>query len=426
VAVERAAAENGPVGPAITERNAAAGRLRTVAARRGVTLSGTHQPATIPELEAALHPDEVFVDLPTHQDGVAFFCMRPGATPRGGFCDWKLEERRKLLHRLVRCRREVLAADFDGSAEDRTETHRALEDALSALDEILLARIAEEVAGLGAGPPARLFVSPDNELFQLPFWRLSALVGPGAGPPVSVLPTPAALPVLRARQRTGRHPWVAVADPSRSLRYTRQDVPVDAGFRWCDARPKALLAELPAAGRIHLACHGVFDARSTHRSGLVVEPDDGEADPLGARHRSDTTDLALFTAAQVVGRLFLSRCELAVLAACNSGLPRQHDASEFTGLPGAFLVAGARNVVASLWPAHDGAAALLMANFYTALGDGSSRVQVAAALAAARSSLAGLSRADVVARLGEGGIPAGDRPFAASLYTDCFQHYGVD
>jgi CHAT domain-containing protein len=170
----------------------------------------------------------------------------------------------------------------------------------------------------------------------------------------------------------------------------------------------------------------VFDARSTHRSGLVVEPDDGEADPLGARHRYGTTDLALFTAAQVVGRLFLSRCELAVLAACNSGLPRQHDASEFTGLPGAFLVAGARNVVASLWPAHDGAAALLMANFYTALGDGSSRVQVAAALAAARSSLAGLSRADVVARLGEGGIPAGDRPFAASLYTDCFQHYGVD
>ncbi len=122
-----------------------------------------------------------------------------------------------------------------------------------------------------------------------------------------------------------------------------------------------------------------------------------------------------------MGRLHLPHCALVVLAACDSGLPQLHAASEFTNLPGAFLVAGTRNVVASLWPTHDGAAALLMNAFYTAYTTSAS-----AALAAARARLAAMSRAGASARLGTSDLPYGDPPFGAVIHTDCFQHFGVD
>lgn len=49
-----------------------------------------------------------------------------------------------------------------------------------------------------------------------------------------------------------------------------------------------------------------------------------------------------------------------------------------------------------------------------------------AALATARARLAAMSRAEASARLGTTDLPYGDKPFGASIYTDCFQHYGVD
>jgi CHAT domain-containing protein len=131
--------------------------------------------------------------------------------------------------------------------------------------------------------------------------------------------------------------------------------------------------------------------------------------------------LGRFTVAQISGRLHLPHCSLVVLSACTSGLPRVHPASEFTSLPGAFLMSGARNVVASLWFAQDKAAALLMRAFYDAL-DGSP----SAALVAARRRLAATGRAEAAQLLGTDDLPPFDPPFAETVYTDCFQHYGVD
>ncbi|MEV6235322.1 CHAT domain-containing protein [Lentzea sp. NPDC051838] len=415
ITVELAAAEHTNLTEPIAARTRAAEELHTSARALGVDLGRKAELAGVTELASMLGDGEVLVDLLTVPEGVAVCCLTGDHRTSAGLLGWPIKDRHRLLRRLVRTRRNHLGT----SAEDLDDTHAELESALQALDDALLhdiARMVREAAGDDV--VRKLVVSPENELFQLPFWRLAALLGDAT---VSVLPTSAALPVLRERTRSGAKPWLSVAEPTGSLRYTGIDVPADLGYADCPPRADELLAALPGAGRVHFATHGHFQSQSAYRSGLEVSASDA-TDPLAAPDTRGRTDVELFTAAQVAGRLHLPHCELAVLSACESGLPRQHDASEFTGLPGAFLIAGARNVVASLWPAHDGAAAILMQDFYR-----HARTEpFSSALAKARAQLAAMSRAEVVRRLGDLDVPVGDQPFACSVFTDCFQHFGVD
>src|SRR5438094_945250 len=66
-------------------------------------------------------------------------------------------------------------------------------------------------------------------------------------------------------------------------------------------------------------------------------------------------------------------CRLAVLSACRTGASHVAPGDEALGLPRAFLHAGARAVMVSLWTAHDGATARLMRAFYSRLSQGDSR-----------------------------------------------------
>jgi len=77
---------------------------------------------------------------------------------------------------------------------------------------------------------------------------------------------------------------------------------------------------------------------------------------------------------------------LAVLSGCSSAGGQALSGEGVLGLTGAFLAAGSRAVVASLWDVDDGATSLLMERFYRELAAGRT---VAGALAAARGSLAG-------------------------------------
>jgi CHAT domain-containing protein len=146
-----------------------------------------------------------------------------------------------------------------------------------------------------------------------------------------------------------------------------------------------VLAELPKAQVAHLATHGFFaDAR--FRSYLRADeaafgyrgagPREvpGARNPLvlsglvlaGANVPADDPlqdDCGILTAEALAG-LPLDQLELAVLSACETGLGDVAGGEGVFGLQRAFHLAGARNVVASLWRVNDEATAALMQLFY--------------------------------------------------------------
>jgi len=117
---------------------------------------------------------------------------------------------------------------------------------------------------------------------------------------------------------------------------------------------------------------------------------------------------------------------LAILSTCESGMARQHGGGELVGLPNSLLVAGAKSVIASLWPVHDTATALLMHYFYATWEGGSGRESSPArALSGARHKLRTATRKDIRNVLGTTvNIPEGDIPFDHPIYSDAFHCFG--
>jgi CHAT domain-containing protein len=68
--------------------------------------------------------------------------------------------------------------------------------------------------------------------------------------------------------------------------------------------------------------------------------------------------------AEEIGTQNLDGVQLVVLSACESGLGKQASGEGLLGLQRSFQSAGARTVVASLWPVDDKATAVLMRHFY--------------------------------------------------------------
>jgi CHAT domain-containing protein len=121
------------------------------------------------------------------------------------------------------------------------------------------------------------------------------------------------------------------------------------------ASREAVLARMPEAGIIHLATHGVSDdVRGKGIPGALVVA----SGPLG--------DGLIATPEIMNLRL---NAALVVLSACDTGLGKL-SSDGVIGLSRAFLVAGAKNVIVSLWRVADEPTAELMTAFYTALSNG--------------------------------------------------------
>ncbi len=83
--------------------------------------------------------------------------------------------------------------------------------------------------------------------------------------------------------------------------------------------------------------------------------------PTGEKRDRDQPDDGLLTAQEVM-QLNL-KADLVVLSACNTGRGRI-TGDGVVGLSRAFLAAGAKNLVASLWAVPDDSTAMLMTEFY--------------------------------------------------------------
>jgi CHAT domain-containing protein len=109
---------------------------------------------------------------------------------------------------------------------------------------------------------------------------------------------------------------------------------------------------------LHLAVHGFADTQYPERSALVlgVDPNSGDDGLLQVRE---------------IIRLRLN-AELTTLSACDTGVGKLQGQEGISNLVEAFLVAGSKAVVASLWSADDTSANALMERFYQRLAKGES------------------------------------------------------
>ncbi|MBN1285819.1 MAG: tetratricopeptide repeat protein [Anaerolineae bacterium] len=137
-----------------------------------------------------------------------------------------------------------------------------------------------------------------------------------------------------------------------------------------DATESLLRAQIGSAGVVHMAAHGKFDAQDPLSSALKLA---GDAENDG-----------LLEVREVYALPLREHGPLVVLSACETAVGALTEGDEFQGLTRAFLLSGARTVVASLWTVDDAATAALMAAFYRNRAGG---MNEAAALAAAQRSV---------------------------------------
>ncbi|HLK12361.1 MAG TPA: CHAT domain-containing protein [Candidatus Binatia bacterium] len=110
---------------------------------------------------------------------------------------------------------------------------------------------------------------------------------------------------------------------------------------------------------LHFATHAVVgdDVKWINQPTLVFSDTDGENPFL---KMSEIFDLRL-------------NAELVVLSACNTAEGKLYRGEGLVGLTSAFLYAGSRAVVASLWPVNDQSTSLFMEAFYRHLRDGATK-----------------------------------------------------
>ena len=280
-------------------------------------------------------------------------------------------------------------------------------------DRLYNAVLAPLRAALGGS--RRLFVSPDGALNRLPFEILPLGDGRRLIDEYTVSYLGAARDVLRfghASAVGGAEPLV-VADPDFELSVTAASWHPSTGLSFARLPATRIEGELVAgllgartrfgveaveravkgSGSprvLHIATHGYFlpeSETSSAPAGVPGRLQDRLANPMlrsGLAFAGANTWLAngalppkaqdaLFTAEDVSG-LDLGATDLVVLSACETGLGEVQAGEGVFGLRRAFVLAGARTLVISLWQVPDQQTQELMVAFYRGVLAGASRV----------------------------------------------------
>ena len=245
-----------------------------------------------------------------------------------------------------------------------------------------------------------LVIVPDGDLDLLPFAALPDTGCQGGGQPIAaqhqVVLTPSLSVLLASHPPAPTGPWggdVAIlADPvfdgedprvhrtadspaSGSLAAFAPALPRLLGTReeaWAisavaergraalyldfNASLQTLFSPSLSSYRIlHLATHGVLDESAPGFSGVILSQVDKSGQPVfGYLKTQDVADLDL-------------HFDLVVLSSCDSAAGVNLSGEGVTGLNRAFLSAGARRVVSTLWSVDDDASKQFMTAFYTAM-----------------------------------------------------------
>gem|GEM_PF-6177202 len=411
-------------------------RLRTLSTRREQALAGLEDLlADDPDLGATVRlarrgyavpwdetrevlsavPDAAILYLFCRPEGVVALMLRPTDVipPQCRFIPWAHEERLPLMRGWS----GPVAEDqgrggfrLDRNLVPFASTTAGSYSAAQILHDKLISRL---VPLFGREWPAQLAVVPHQELQLLPWHELFLPVRPDMC--LTLAPSLQVLTECLRRDPTGTGSTVVVRDSTGTLPFAEREAELMRG-RGHVVEPGSLdelVVSLETADLFHAAAHGAFDPDNPFRSGLVV-------------FTADRNDPAPFSVAQVLSRVRMTDCRLVILSACESGLARQHAADEHTGLPGAFLIAGAKTVIATQWPVRDDVALLTVGEFLRRWsGADGSQPLPARALHEAKAEIRTMPRDEVAARLGaDPGVP-GPIPFQDPAYTAAFQVFGA-
>jgi hypothetical protein len=120
------------------------------------------------------------------------------------------------------------------------------------------------------------------------------------------------------------------------------------------ATERALRDALTTARFVHVSAHGEHDPAAPAFQCLYMMPGDGGDGRVFAHEVLD---------------LDLRGLELLTLGACETALGRFDAADNLRGLPAAFLLAGVRRMVGTLWPVHPEASKRFFSELYGAIAD---------------------------------------------------------
>lgn len=434
--------------------------IRETATRHGVrTRAGKAPESSAPfeemdgALAAILSPGTAVLSLFSVPEGVCpsvFYLGDDGVKSKGSIIEWDRSERlNKFSHWLgetvplrarspsllsIRNRKRSDVDHADGSYE------LVLDEFLEFVQEHLFQKIIPLIQQI---KPRRLVIIPHRELALVPYWNLADTCESLNS--ITLVPSLNLLRICLERSRDLNGKTIVVSDITNTLPQTRFEIASVENVRKTPVETITSVNQLmeagPAVNLLHVAAHGIFNARNPYHSGLLLEFSEQQRYPFtqyvnvvesngGTSFQfSDTPRKGcyqLLTAADCMARLSLRQCRVAVLSSCQCGLADTHGGGELTGLPTSLLVAGAKSVIAALWPVDDAATALLMSRFYHHWAGGSGKhPSPAQSLGLARQDLKKMARLEALDLLGwDTYLPDGDQPFAHPLYSDAFHCFG--
>lgn len=423
LAIESAAQEGQPMNLVLERRNQADRAFTSILERTGAHPPDAANPVHDGNLD--LSPGAAAMDLSAIQSGIVCLFAERGKPLRVLHIPWERPRRRAWRTRWrIAWISEVQRLGLQGS-ELRSPTLPLIEEqpfeagvdfTLETLYEDLDRELVRPLIDALGDDVERLIASVPAELSFIPLW---ALTRNRPGLALSLVPSLRSIGLLASRPQISDGSSIVIGDATGSLAMAARECELLVGYRYIEPTIDALAEAIPAARRLHFAGHGEFDNDNPYLSGLVLRAPHQPPQVIA----SGVSGYGRLTIPGIFAQLDARNCELATISACSVGCPRDHAASEFTSVPTALLLAGARNVVAASWHVHDAATTVQMAHFNADLKDAKS---IAAALASSRQRLAMTTRAEATDILGRQDVlPGGERPFASMLFTDAMVHYGI-
>lgn len=421
--LEWASQEGQPMNRILERRDQAEWAFAAIVERTGARPPDAANPVHNSDLE--LPANAAAIDLSAIESGVVCLFAKQGDPLRVLHIPWGRPQRRAWRARwrvawnaevqrlgLQRSELRVPILPLVDDHPFETSVDLTLETLYDELDRELVRPLVDALGG----DVERLIFSVHAELSFVPLW---ALTRRRSGLSLSLVPSLRTIGLLARRPPAPDGSSIAIGDATGSLAMVERECELLTGFRRIPPTIGALAEAMPGARHVHFAGHGEFDNDNPYLSGLVLDAPHQPPQVIAV----GVPSCGRLTIPGIFAQLDARNCELATISACSVGCPRDHAASEFTSVPTALLLAGARNVVAASWHVHDAATTIQMAYFNSELRSAKS---VAAALANSRQRLATTTRLEAKDILGRYDVlPDGERPFASVLFTDAMVHYGI-